>query len=487
MFLNALCFLFVLQIPENSNMKNKPCKFIVERVRELVVNRAFVSLLNDFETLESDKIHFNNEDLELLTTRCNDMNPACSVDKYIAVEKYKKKMSALQCTNNLILTYILKTVNKSMLANEQPINEQISTIKIFKTHVARMLSVLYYGRHIPASWMITLYIKLIVASNPELYELVINKYYFRQGYLLNDMKNYRNECEIDHLVPSQNQNKTTAIGEYSEYSYLDFIEISDRLYYNIKLRKTYKYAILFKPQTLTLSYLYDRRYFNKVFNPVKLYSTSNKNNKWSYETHDFRYLFTTNQWPEVTFKFMHYHLNFQRAVYTNVLYHVWLHLRFHQLKAVRWCSFGRRHHNLHRKENENWALLEEPLREAINVLDIEDNVLISLLKTFEDPDGKNVHLVIINFYEMETRHILATNFFELNMSKEIIRKILTHRKDRFIKPQKIIDNITLMSKYINYIKQLLIPIDRSMFFIKFVSQDILKKYDLYFFPYYITY
>ncbi|XP_050438892.1 uncharacterized protein LOC126844624 [Adelges cooleyi] len=440
--------------------------FNLERFRENVISRVFVDLLNDFKTLEDDemKINFGENDIALLSSK----NCLSTAKKSEALEKYHKKFEALHCANSLILAWILDNIKALGEGDKTEFGN-------YKTYVARMLSVLYYGRVIPPVWIILAYSKLVIATDPGSYWKFIEE----NASCPDGVYTYRDNCKYKNII-----SKITV-------ETLNVEQFAKELYGNQKLNEAYKYASLFTEENITLAHLTGRQDVLFEQNPVIEQFTWEGTRMRMHELSITQMnLYNTHRWPFFMNQCMVYPSVFQRIVYATVLYYSWFHLASYEYGRTHlppW--YDKTRPGLKQRLNELWSRVIAPLHEAIEILDIDDNVFLpTLQKAIEtSTQTKTISKNMLNHLVVNMSVVLYTSLTEIyTPTMSMFTHFRVKKKSASVNIKEMEDNIEAMGKYIRTIKDLIKPMD-NMFFIKFVWLELLKDKYLAFLPYYRAY
>ncbi|XP_050439051.1 uncharacterized protein LOC126844714 [Adelges cooleyi] len=465
-----------LVIAVESAPKNKP--FVLDRIWMGFEENNIMLFNNYFKTFEEDEIQFDYDDVKSLKEPFDFHLDKMDEIKTKALKKYDNKCAALHCVNNLMLLHIVHNIKSSMLSDRIPKLENKKDFETYKTHVARMLSVLYYLRLDPPHWNVTVYTQLIVAINPETYEEYIKEDLFSDEDIHASFK----RCLDIKLIRKQEQD--VSVDDYIKSINID--EIIAQFYYNDDLQYTYKYADLFTPEHITLAHI-----FNQMSLLYTQVSWINPQRGSSLDLDDLGNLYNTHQWPFFMVKHMHYHFWVVQITHTSVMYHLWVHLKHCKFIIKRHLKYGilpKVTSSVDSPESSSsqnyWPLIADPLKKAVEFFNIDDNLTLEIMNTISR-DGTVITRSDLNFFEQSVRRVLLESFEALGVRKA--KSILTvSNPGRKNTERSIEKNIEAFKKYTSDIEKALYPID-NLFFIKFISRRILENNEMSISPYYKTY
>ncbi|XP_050438845.1 uncharacterized protein LOC126844592 [Adelges cooleyi] len=460
MFLNALYFLFFLQISENFKMKKKniaDVELSLKPDRELIIDYHFLILFNDFKTIDTVEYRFTKSDYDLLSSECLSQ----CLEKSSSVVMYKRKMQSLQCTNGAIVRYILNYLEVMRNSNTKI---KLEVLEKYKKHLGRALSVMYFGRSFVHRWLLVVYIRLVAAvdGDEDINGNILND-------LIDDKENYSQVITfIDNCRKFQYLPEPYKGTDYVE-KYRHIIDSMYLVYDNNGFSYAYQYEQLFTFANFTLSKLLSNE--DDIHGLVRLPVTGkrwkNKIERLRNHSDKLRNVAGTLQWVRQPFNYIGFHTSFVEIVYIKLMYHTWYHIKTYQKNIKYKIIFKQQTLQLGLKKKliDFWALIYEPLAEAMTVLDIEDHFFWTLYRNFWKPDwlfDKNYV-----FITADTATKLLSNHLELN---DILRVVsfpdVLDTSDANV--GQIRCNVEEMRAFTTTVKNLLDPID--MRFVKLYSR-----------------
>ncbi|XP_050530385.1 uncharacterized protein LOC126899469 isoform X2 [Daktulosphaira vitifoliae] len=384
-------------------------------------------------------------------------------EKQKSVDKYKSTMQSLQCTNGLIVLYIMNHLRDLAHLDNGSIHEKQEEMKWYVTYLARMLSITYIAQWTTHKWLFILYFRLKAAVNTETYspEEINNLLYdlCDDKDIFNEIVIFIENCKLFKYLPKQDQSRN-----------YDVISNMIQIYANYKFDFSYQYSEIFTDSNLAVPkmlnndqhFLFDflphTQLLNKTFDMLNL--TVNKLKD---------VVFTIN-WSLRPFDYIDYHVLFMRIAYTKLLYHTWFHTKtLHQyVKTIKLKYQSKTTKNM---LETFWFLLYKPLENALIVLDIEDNFFCTLYHEM-------LHVNLIDKNHIDTivelvTTLLIENFSILKIPKEILNDVsfpkLNHEIIKNIDLVK--SNTNKLDEFIQTIQEITKPID-----IKFIKIFCKAKY-----------
>ncbi|XP_050530380.1 uncharacterized protein LOC126899465 [Daktulosphaira vitifoliae] len=495
----------IICLPEFS----KP--FVIEEIKNDDITQDFVLMLNQIESIVSPILFpekalslFDEEEVDALLNKTTKIPGSIiekvnlfsnitkaeklSIEKKLKVkEKYENKKNSLQCINTLILNAIIWNIKNALLINEMPNPDKLEIFEKYKMYLSRMLSILYYG-HIRANrWQTDLYTKLLNIADTERNEIIMKIKFINQDFLWKEINEDLIKCEVRNFIP-KHQTRLTKDEFYSFYKVFDIIE---QLYNNEEMNRGYIYEKMFSMENMMLYFIQDQ--YKVIFGRMATGEIDLQNNMNDMEKLKIyiNTIYKKNEWiiehPRIKLK---YHLMFQEIVFTHILRYILLHMQQFLITFSTWTAINCYNEcssiqmSIYQYRN-LWHLIVEPLKDAIKLLGFKDTLLNAILMLFEN-NSLNQSKYYTLYYQAKFLHRRCLNGLFVRIGKSEYQLY-------YDKPYDDLDEFTIqrnISKFIYYIKEvktLLKPINNSLFFIRFLYQDVLHKYTYTFLPYIINY
>ncbi|XP_050545000.1 uncharacterized protein LOC126907627 isoform X2 [Daktulosphaira vitifoliae] len=410
-----------------------------------------------------------------------------SIEKKLNVkEKYESKKKSLQCINTLILNAMVWNIKNSLLINEMPNLDKLEVFEKYKMYLSRMLSVLYYGRIRAKRWLTYLYTKLLNIADTEKNEKIMQIKFINNESLLSDIEDDYNKCESSYFIP-----KPRRLIKDEFYSFYKVFDIIEQLYNNEEMNQGYIYENLFSMENMTLYFLKDQ--YKVIFGQMTVgqFNWQENMNDMEHYNKYINTIYKKNEWIIEPFRAkLRYHLMFQEIVFTHILQYISIHMQQFFItcstKAAIMCyNCSSIHISINQYRN-LWYLIAEPLKNAIELLGFKDTLLNQILIHFETKSSNLCQYKTL-LYQVKILHRRCLRELHVPIKKN------TEYQLNLDGPRNEFDQFAIesnFSKFVNYVKEvktLLKPINSSLFFIRFLYQDVFLDYKFKFFPYICKY
>ncbi|XP_050438872.1 uncharacterized protein LOC126844610 [Adelges cooleyi] len=224
-------------------------------------NKGFVYVLNDLKTMNDHPIVFDWDEMTMLS-ESSSYGVYRTTQKEVALLKYKRKMQDLQCTNGAIAQSVLyhlrrfaKQKNKtSAVVQTKP------TLVRFKTTVARMLSVLLFGKTVAHRWLWLLYFGIYRALDPDWTDRDLMASYLTDDQRLGATISAFTEMCVRHGYLNEDYSVAKRLYEPPETerdAHRFMKNLYGKLYDDVMLDHVYKYADYFDVDNLYLRRFWD--------------------------------------------------------------------------------------------------------------------------------------------------------------------------------------------------------------------------------------
>ncbi|XP_050438927.1 uncharacterized protein LOC126844642 isoform X2 [Adelges cooleyi] len=297
---------------------------------ETTYDTEFVELLNGLKTVESingkGPVHIDEMDKSLLTNPCYGRTVCMNV-KSFSIEKYKKKMEALQCVNGVIVYYFLNEI-KNVLIEKKPSKLKGPTVYFYPIKIMRrMLVVLYRSKTFAHNWLWIIFIRLQACVSWPYYFLPDNILDFSQHE--KDLLNYIQLCRNNNYLPSSDVSPSDSKVFYDTMVGQDIHGYIKNVYgaeLSKKMPLVFYWTSMFKVDFLVLADYFHRD--TDLFGSSKtgnvVWGASKKLLK--VEKQKLAAAYRTMEWVTNPFAFIEYHTRVLRIMKANAYYHIWSHL-----------------------------------------------------------------------------------------------------------------------------------------------------------------
>ncbi|XP_050531313.1 uncharacterized protein LOC126900013 [Daktulosphaira vitifoliae] len=176
---------------------------------EPIYNVNILKLLNEIETMadfnpilkvvKADR--FSIEDIKYLTGKCYD-SAICLKNKSICIDKYRKKVEAMQCMNAAIIKSQVKSANILFSDDSFTEIESDKFIKNIEILLATMISLLYTLKVPAHRWLWTSYSLVMTRKYQNIYQRLIKLNEFKiDNYFLEDLTQHLRLCKLYKYLP----------------------------------------------------------------------------------------------------------------------------------------------------------------------------------------------------------------------------------------------------------------------------------------------
>ncbi|XP_050530381.1 uncharacterized protein LOC126899466 isoform X1 [Daktulosphaira vitifoliae] len=396
-------------------------------------------------------------------------------------EKYENKKNSLHCINTLILNAIIWNIKNSLLINEKPNPDKLEIFEKYKMYLSRMLSVLYYGRIRAKRWLTYLYDKLLNIADTETNKMIMEKKFINREFCFKNIEDAYKKCEDSNFIPKNPRLRT----EDEFYSFYKVFDIIEQLYNNEEMNRGYIYEKMFSMENITLYFLQDQ--YKIIFGQMSVRQFDWQVSKNSIEKckRDIDMIYLNREWSIEPFLWkLNYHLKFQQIVFTHILQYILFHM-IHFLDScstktsVVCCDCSPTQMSINQYRN-LWHLIVEPLKTVNELLGFKDTLLNQILIIFEAKSPKQSQYQTL-YYQVKILHRRCLQELKVPLTFTAHERSCDEIHDEIDKVA-IEMNIRDFESYITGVKTLLNPIDNSLFFIRFLYQDLLFECKQEFFP-----
>ncbi|XP_050530179.1 uncharacterized protein LOC126899354 isoform X2 [Daktulosphaira vitifoliae] len=478
----VFCLFYTSALSKHFNMlKVHSHKFKPQSVENEFYDRGFLSILNKMQVTITPKITFSDEDINFLT---ESQNNVCILKKCIEnlINKYKNRISILKCVNTLIMIYIERDIKSVLINNELTDFKKWEALRKWNKYLARMLSVLYYGHIIIDKWTLILCTKLLALDLPDTQKMPLNIDYFK--FVDSDFDVQYEVCQKNHFL----ERRLLSINIDDYFKKINFEQIIKDLYNNTtNLEVAYIYEELFTEEYLTLSFLQNNVIIlDKV---IKEFNWDNTKEVLQKYKDKLETLFNKHMSLTKLNTISKYHSLIQQIVYVNVLYFALYHLQLFKVSLTRRLS--QKIKNIKPLTSSSCTKTEDDqkifrsvvdtLRNAIILLDANDNLLLSILQLCKNGSPGTPEF---NKIELDATVLLLKLFDELNVctTKKQVNIVKDHSAEN-LNLEEVEHNVKEFSEYVSKIAEALKPIQGNLFYSKFLFQDHLKYFGINIFPY----
>ncbi|XP_050438722.1 uncharacterized protein LOC126844512 [Adelges cooleyi] len=438
----------------SSLMRTKDKGIVADNDIRRTYDKEFVEHFCRMRTMEAFRLVFEDVDIRSL---CNnfDKNKNQLEEKHCALVKYRKKMQALQCHNGVIVQSMLAILKGSirLRKNETTNGKRISGVfKKFRVYVSRMLSVLYYGKTNPPSWLWLVYVKFLAVTEWDTYRESIEDDLFEDAQLTVDLDNFIDTCVANYYLPVDHEKYEDLIRAKTSVDSLKAITAG--LYNNHSLWSTYKFADFFVVDNMYLLEFSNEK--PKLFEAVPRMTI-----EWHYtmvqfdwETAKCKTSLENGVWLKKPFACLDYQNLIVQVVITKLLCYTLVHLlTFRKLKF--------QHKLLRSSHSDATDTSDFPkyLQKAIGDLKIKEDIFIEIIHLLSSE--KNEEVVQFDRIINEVRTVVTRSLIALRVKrvhKDVMEnsiKYITNRAENDV----ILHNCDAMKTFCADILSIIHPVD----------------------------